>query len=144
MTALWRDGNVLRYHWDETGGGIMGQHWADYWRFRDQFAEALDPARYTLEWLDAQVISGAFKIWASEGAAIIAQIETYPTGTMDIHGMLAAGDLAEIVDVLIPQALDYGREIGCLGGIISSRTGWVRVLKQAGWQLHQTELRKAL
>ena len=144
MTAMWRDGNVLRYHWDETGGGIMGQHWADYWRFRDQFAEALDPERYTLEWLDAQVMSGAFKVWASDKAAILCKIELYPTGAMDIHGMLAAGDLGEIVEVLIPQALDYGREIGCVGGMIESRAGWVRMLKKSGWQIHQTTLRKVL
>ena len=144
MTAIWRDGCTVRYHWDEAGGGIMGQHWAAYWRFRDQFAEVLDPERYSLEWLDGQVMSGTFKVWASANAAIIAKIEAYPTGAMDIHGLLAAGDLSEIVDTLIPQAEAWGRAVGCIGAKIESRAGWVRALKQSGWEIHQTTLRKVL
>lgn len=118
--------------------------WAGYLRFRSQFADTLDPARYTIEWLDDKILSGEFKLWVGEGAAIIAKIETYPTGAMDIHGMLAAGSLEEIRGVLIPQAEHWAREIGCIGAVIESRPGWAKTLKANGYELHQCSVRKDL
>lgn len=145
MTAIWRDGNVLRYHWDEEQrpAGISSD-WETYLRFRDQFAEVLDPERYTVSWLDRQVAFGAFHVLGNEDACILVEIRAYPTGAVDIHGMLAAGDLSEIIGHLIPQAEEFGRERGCSSASLASRSGWVRALKQSGYGIYQTELRKAL
>lgn len=115
-----------------------------YLRFRDQFASVLDPQRYTLEWLDAQVQYGGYIVIGDEDACVLCELKSYPTGAMDIHGVLAAGDLETIVEKLIPEALDYGRNLGCIGGLIESREGWVKVLKESGWTIHQTTLRKVL
>jgi hypothetical protein len=122
----------------------LGGDWLTYLRFRDQFASVLDPQRYTLEWLDAQVKWGGLIVIGNEDACVLCKLEQYPTGAVDIHGVLAAGDLETIVEKLIPYALDYGRELGCIGGLIESRAGWVRMLKKSGWEIHQTTLRKAL
>jgi hypothetical protein len=118
--------------------------WAGYLRFRPQFEETLDPARYTIEWLDDKILTGEFKLWVGEGAAIVAKLESYPTGAMDIHGMIAAGSLEEIRGVLIPQAEHFAKSIGCIGAMISSREGWAKALKANGYELHQTVLRKEL
>lgn len=145
MTAIWRDGAVLRHHWDEAQRAVnLGSDWATYLRFRDQLAEALDPQRHTIEWLNGEVWSGRMIVIGNERACILCKIEVYPTGAMDFHGMLAAGDLETIAGELIPYAESYGKELGCIGGLIESRAGWVRMLKKTGWEIHQTTLRKAL
>lgn len=118
--------------------------WAGYLRFRDDFAAVMDPRLYSLDWLDDQIISGAALLWVGAKAAIVAQIREYPTGAMDIEGLIAAGDLGEIVGDLIPRAEAHGAFIGCVGAIIQSREGWARVLKPHGYEVHQVALRKEL
>lgn len=116
----------------------------DYLRFRQAFAEVMDPRLYTIDWLDRQVVTGGVKFWATEDAAIIAQIKTYPTGAMDIEGLIAAGDMADIVNLLIPAAEQWAKAVGCIGAIIQSREGWARALKPHGYRIYQTALRKEL
>lgn len=118
--------------------------WAGYLRFRSQFEQVMDPARYTIEWLDSQILSGAFVLIVGDRAAIVFGIEEYPTGARDIHGQIAAGDLEEIVSNLIPRAEELGRAGGCIGAMISSRPGWARALKDSGYEVHQVTVRKAL
>lgn len=117
---------------------------SDYLRFRQAFASVLDPRLYTIDWLDRQIVTGAAKFWATESAAIIAQIKTYPTGAMDIEGLIAAGDMDDIIGKLIPAAEQWARAVGCVGAIIQSRQGWARALKPHGYSIYQTALRKEL
>ena len=115
----------------------------EYIRFRDQFAAALDPQFYTIQHVDHLYLSGRATLFTSENAAILAELKVYPTGAMDVHGLLAAGDLSEIVNELIPQAEAWGREEGCIGALIDSREGWGKVMKKHGYALHQQAIRKA-
>ena len=73
-------------------------------RFRPLFMEALDPRFYTIEHLDRLLRNGLAQIWSGEEAAIVTEVRTYPTGAAVIHGLVAAGDLDEIVGALIPRA----------------------------------------
>jgi hypothetical protein len=116
----------------------------DYSRFRAEFAKALDPRLYKIEHLDTLLLSGRAQIWVGDAAAIVTEIREYPTGARVIHGLVAAGALDEIVGTLIPKAEAWGRARGCLMAIVESRSGWVRRLKGAGYQIHQTALRKEL
>jgi hypothetical protein len=116
----------------------------DYARFRPLFAEALDPRLYAIEHLDGLLQSGRAQFWLGEDAAIVTEIRSYPTGARVIHGLVAAGDLDEIVDVLIPRAEGWARSFGCVLAIIESRPGWARALKARGYEPHQMALRKAL
>jgi hypothetical protein len=102
----------------------------------------MDERYHTLEWLDDQVLTGKAYFWRSDNAAIIAEIRTYPTGAKDIHGLIAAGELDEIVNVLIPQAEEWAREQGCIAAQIESRPGWARALKD--YEPHQLIVRKEL
>ena len=115
-----------------------------YAEARPHFAEALDPRLYTIEHLDALVLSGRAQVWLGERAAIVTEVREYPTGARVVHGLVAAGALEEIVGVLIPRAEAWGRSVGCLLAVIESRPGWVRRLKDAGYRIHQTAVRKAL
>lgn len=114
-------------------------HWPDYIRFRDRFAEAMDPRLYSIEWLDQKIWTGEYRLWANDDAAIIAAIKEYPTGAKAVHGMLAAGKLHAIVG-LIAEAEEWGRGLGCIAAEISSREGWSRILPD--YAVHQVEIRK--
>lgn len=113
-------------------------------RWRAEFARALDPRLYAIEHLDALILSGRAQIWFGHDAAIVTEVREYPTGARVVHGLVAAGDLEEIVGELIPRAEAWGKAMGCLLAIVESRSGWVRKLKSAGYRIHQTSLRKAL
>lgn len=117
--------------------------WAGYLAFRDHFAEAMDPQLYSIEYLDGLILSGQARFWRSEDAAIIAEIKTFPTGARVVHGLIAAGNL-EGIKTLIPLAEQWGREWGCIGGMIDSRPGWARAMKQDGYAPHQVALWKDL
>lgn len=115
-----------------------------YLRFRSQLAEALDPAFYPIEWLDQQILDGRAAPIATANACVVAEIRTYPGGAREVHGLVAAGDLAEIVAETIPAVEEMGREHGCRFACCESREGWVRMLKSSGYRVHQVTLRKEL
>ena len=117
---------------------------SDYLRFRDAFAEALDPRLYGIDHLDQLLLSMRAQAWFSERAAIVTEVRDYPTGAKVLHGLVAAGELGEIVGILIPRAEAWGRSIGCLLAVIESREGWGRALRKHGYAPHQMALRKEL
>lgn len=116
-------------------------HWPDYMRFRAQFEAVMDPRFYAIEWLDDQIRYNRFRFWANDDAAIVAEIKTYPTGAKAVHGMIAAGELEQIVN-LIPRAEAWGLSQGCIVAEISSREGWARILPD--YTVHQVEIVKEL
>ncbi len=118
--------------------------WAGYCRFRDAFREVMDERYYTLEWLDDQVLRGLVQFWRTDDAAIIAEVRNYPTGNRDIHGLIAAGNLQSIIEVLIPRAEEFGRAHGCIAAVIESREGWSKALRPYGYQTFQVTVRKEL
>lgn len=116
--------------------------WVGYRKWRPAFTEVMDLRLYTPEWLDGQIANGKALFWCTDKAAIVAETRRYPTGACDVHGLIAAGDLDDIRDVLIPAAEEWGRSIGCVGAIVESRTGWAKALKKQGYEPHQLALRK--
>ena len=118
--------------------------WAGYRRFRDRFAEAMDPAFHPIDCLDALLLTGRARLFVGEQAAIVAEIRDYPGGARAVHGLVAAGRIEEISGVLIPQAEAWGKALGCTRAIIESRAGWLRALKPHGYSPHQVALRKEL
>ena len=118
--------------------------WAGYCEFRERFGEVIDDRYHTLDWLDLQILHGEFRFWRTANAAIITEMRGYPTGAKDIHGIIAAGDMGEIVNSLIPQAEEWARENGCIAAIIESRPGWAKALAPFGYSTHQVAIRKGL
>lgn len=118
--------------------------WAGYRRFRDRFAEAMDPAFYPIEYLDGLILAGRARLWAAEHAAIVAEIKDYPGGARVVHGLVAAGRIEDINRLLIPLAEAWGKAAGCTHAIIESRSGWMRALRAYGYEPHQVAVRKEL
>lgn len=116
----------------------------DYLRFRDQFAAALDPRFYTIEFLDGLIHDGLVLVIANEHSAIVVEIKEFPSGARAVSGVIAAGDKQEIASSLIPQAEAWGKANGCSFGMIESRPGWARVMKKHGYEMHQMTLVKEI
>jgi len=123
---------------------VIVPDWAGYLRFRPAFEQAIDPALHSIGWLDGRVLAGEALFWRTERAAIVAEVRQYPTGNRDLHGLIAAGEVNDIAEILIPQAEAFARSIGCIGAVIESRPGWARRLKGQGYSIHQVALRKEL
>ena len=103
----------------------------------------MDPRLYDIDYLDGLILSGRARFWRTDTAAIVAEIKLFPTGAKVVHGLIAAGDI-EGIKSLIPLAEDWGRQVGCIGGMIDSRPGWARAMKSAGYAPHQLALWKDL
>lgn len=114
----------------------------DQWRAA--FEWLLDRRFYTIDWLDGEIAAGRVHLLATDDAAVLVMLKTYPTGAMEVHGLAAAGNMAAIVHSLIPAAEKWGREAGCITATIESREGWARVMKPHGYELYQTTIRKEL
>jgi hypothetical protein len=118
--------------------------WAGYLEFRPLFAEVMDERYHTLAWLDQQVLGNKVQFWRSDKAAMITELRDYPTGARDIHALIAAGDLQEIIEDITPRAEQWAKEQGCIAAQVESREGWVRALRPSGYQTHQIIVRKEL
>lgn len=118
--------------------------WGGYTQFRAAFAEVIDERYYTLDWLDQQVLQGKVQFWRSDNAACITEIKHYPTGAKDLHALIAAGDIGEMINKMLPRAEQWAREQGCVSALVESREGWSRALKPYGYQTFQTTVRKEL
>jgi hypothetical protein len=113
-----------------------------YLDFRPAFEAALDRRYYPIEWLDQRLADERATFMGTERAAIVVELRQYPGGALDVHGLIAAGDKDEIVNILIPQAEAWGRERGCIAGVVESRAGWAKTLKNSGYEMSQMTVRK--
>ncbi len=111
-------------------------------RFRDELIALLDPRFYTASWLECQIYNGAIRTLESENAIILYELKRYPTGWLELIGLAAAGDLAEIKDILIPNAEVIAKNLGCKSAEISSRPAWARLMEDAGYQQYQVAIKK--
>lgn len=117
---------------------------AAYHKWRPEFESVMDSRMYTIGWLDGQVWSGRAWFWGNDKAGIVAELRHYPTGNFDIHGLVAAGDVGVIRDLLIPQAEAWAKSIGAIGAVIESREGWGKVMRGSGYAPFQMSIRKDL
>lgn len=115
-----------------------------YPAFRDQFAEAMDPRLFPIEYLDHLLNSGKAHFFATDKAAIVTEFKTFPSGAKAVCGLIAAGDLGHIETLLIPRAEAWGLINGCDFGMIESRPGWARRMKRYGYETFQVSLIKEL
>lgn len=111
-----------------------------YLRFRHEFI-ALDPERYPADFIDWQISKGFWRCWGTERAAILAHVETYPSGLKELRGLAAAGDIGEI-KALIAEAEEWGRKAGCEWADIDSRPAWVKLLPD--YQIDRVRIVKRL
>lgn len=104
----------------------------------------MDPRFYTIDYLDKRLIGGTAHFFEGEAAAILTEFKTFPGGAKAVCGLVAAGDMQEIIEVLIPRAEAWGRANQCQFGMIESRPGWARSMKPHGYDVFQIALVKEL
>lgn len=112
--------------------------------FRDEFAQAIDPRFYNIEYLDEALAGGLARLMVGNRSAIVVEIKQFPSGAKAVCGVIAAGDADEIENALIPRAEEWGRSLGCQFGMIESRPGWARIMKKHGYETHQVAIVKEL
>lgn len=128
--------------WARILNGPDRLHWPDgYARFREAFADAIDPRFHTIEELDARIVHGDARFWSNATAAIVTEVKTFGTGARVVHGLVAAGEL-EGIKALIRAAEGWSKAQGHLGALIESRSGWARALAGEGYQIFQTSIFK--
>lgn len=116
-----------------------------YQRWRPEFAKAIEGPLYDIDYLDYLVLGTRHaQLWTGDEAAIVTAFRYFPNRVVAIEGLVAAGDLDEIRNRLIPAAEEWGRLQGCAFAMIASREGWVRALKNDGYEPHQITLIKEL
>lgn len=127
-------GNVL---WADTP---LGAQWA---RFRDAFASAMEGGLYTVEDLELMIQTGEGYFWPGVTSAVVAKRVVYPSGEAVMQTLWAVGDIEEVV-ALEPGIAATGRLLGCSSMLVEGRAAWTKVLKSAGYEPWSVTLRKAL
>jgi len=119
------------------------EHWDAYQSRRSEIISVMDQRCHTIDWLDVQILNNEARIFANDDAVIVVTVKQYPAGATELHGLVAVGSLDSILP-LIEESEDWARGYGITFACIASRPAWSRVLKDHGYSLYQTELRKDL
>lgn len=105
---------------------------------RDLIEAALEYAHgtHTFDDICHMVISGRLRWWPLPNSFMITEISEYPR-QKHYHVFMAGGDLAEIKAT--QQALvAAARLAGCSTITLGGRRGWVKALKDLGWEESHT------
>ena len=112
-----------------------------YADWRGRLLEAVDESLHPAAWIDGRVADGTARFWENEGGAILAEIKRYPSGVLEVHGLVAAGNLDSIM-ALVPYAEQWGLNCGCTRATIQSSPAWARLMAGAGYQVEQILIAK--
>lgn len=131
------EGNVHRIA--APADPVMAQ-WA---RFRDRFAEAMDGSLYTVEELEQRIATHRAFLFAGKASAIVGQCEPYPGGALAMQLLWACGEVDELVS-LLPGIEAVARMQGCDRMVVEGPRGWERILKAVGYGFFSVTLAKGL
>lgn len=117
---------------------------AEFTRCREWLQAALDHSggTHTLEDVYDGVKAGALFFWPGKRSAAVTEIIEYPQRRV-FHTFLAGGDLDEIRD-MEADATEFAMHLGCDAMSIAGRRGWVKALKDRGYQEYLTTVIKPL
>ena len=116
---------------------------AQWLRFRDEFAEAMEGGLYTVENLEHRILTGDAYFWPGQACAVVAERVVYPTGEAVLQTLWAVGDLEEVL-TLEPALAATARLLGCTRVLIEGRKGWERLMKPLGYEPWSVTLCKVL
>lgn len=125
-------GNVHRLA--PTDDPVMAQ-WA---RFRDGFAKAIEGTLYSLDEVEQAVATKRAILFAGKASAVVAEING---DTMQL--MWATGEVPELLS-LLPGIEAVARMRGCVRVFIEGPEGWKRLLKGAGYGFYSVTVAKEL
>jgi hypothetical protein len=87
---------------------------------------------YRIEDVESEIRSGRLQFWPGRNCAGVTEVIEYPR-LKALNHFLAGGDLKELLEELEPQAVAWGKSMGCSRVIQSGRLGWGRVLNKMGY-----------
>ena len=118
----------------------------------NQFWETVTPiVTRALEYQDthpADDIKEAIKnknaqLWTGKRSVIVTEINGYPQ-SKKCRIWLAAGDMDELVDEMLPDVEEWSKNEGCSSVIIAGRKGWARVLADKNYKQNYVTLERKL
>ena len=112
----------------------------DKWRHR--LARANDPALIPITHVDELLAEGLAQFWATDDAAIVTQLRTWPGGAVTVEVVAAAGKKADIIGPLHESAAAWAMTQGATHVMVAGRDGWRRELPD--FRHYQTLLLKEL
>jgi hypothetical protein len=117
---------------------------AEFERCSKWLQDALDYAGNThdLHHVAKGIKEGHFQFWPAPEAAIVTELIYYPKFTI-LHAWLVGGQLEQVIK-MIPSLEAYGRAFNCSKLTGCGRSGWVRALKQHGFEGIMTTVSKEI
>lgn len=103
--------------------------WDEYQQRRESIGAILDERKWPLAWLDSEILNERATVLANDRAVIVVALRKYPGGLIEIHGLVAAGEVESIKE-LVAKAECWGRAHGAQIGSISSRRAWVKLMPE--------------
>ena len=82
------------------------------------------------------------QLWCGEKSAIVTELHQFPQNRKKARIWLAAGDMDELVNEMLPDVEEWARKEGCMAVTIVGRKGWLRKLQKHYTQDYVTLERK--
>ena len=95
---------------------------------------------HTFDQIVEMVVAGHLTFWRLDNGFMLSEVITFPN-TKHFHVFLAGGVLAELV-AMHPDVVPVAAALGCSKITLSGRPGWVRALKDEGWQPYLVTMMK--
>jgi len=90
------------------------------------------------------VLSGKMQLWLNANGCAVTELVVYPNKKV-LHVFLAGGDkgqgIKQVTD-MHDDAVEWGKQQGCVGMTVTGRKGWKKVLTSKGWPEQFTTLLK--
>lgn len=99
--------------------------------------------KFTLEEVAAEISEGRSTLFRGERSVMVCTLQKHHDEITG-HVWLAGGDLDELRDVLRPQAEAWVKANGGSYATIEGRRGWVRALRDQGFEEVAVTVRKRL
>jgi hypothetical protein len=113
-------------------------------RFRDGFASAMaDDGMWTIDELEARIAAKRAFFFPGRDAAMVGQMEVYPSGLRVMQILWATGEVPELLQ-MAPGIEALARMMGCDEMLIEGREAWRKLLEPMGYELFSVTVRKRL
>ena len=85
---------------------------------------------HDLEDVQREVWRQKAQLWCGEKSAIVTELHQFPQNRRKARIWLAAGDMDELVNEMLPDVEEWARKEGCMAVTIVGRKGWLRKLQE--------------
>ncbi|MEM9584785.1 MAG: hypothetical protein AAGA08_16865 [Pseudomonadota bacterium] len=113
-------------------------------RAKELLVDALDrDPLHDLSSVIEQINAGHMQVWSTDTSLLITEIVIYPTGRV-LQTFAAGGEMAEIVNVLRPEAEVWAKAQGCVRSLVEAPRAWSKALRGEGYEIFTYVMSKEL